>query len=227
MKENQTESELLVESNINKMGKKSNKRYRNNEGSENTEIEMIKKGDVKENEEKLLRTNKGLEKNESDSENSDMIIDNIKEIADQNGKNRVQSTSEQMNEKAKVMNIDSSLPKDDQKVWFSIMERNKSRKGVISVWDMSLKKFSEALYQGSNIKSAEVMQKRVFSSETKNYIWKDTNNIVITVGGSVLPNKIKIYEGLTTIKIFPMDIVIETVAASTVVETTNPMTKDV
>ncbi|KAK0075543.1 hypothetical protein PV326_011501 [Microctonus aethiopoides] len=216
------------------MGKKSNKRYRNNEGSENTEIEMIKKGDVKENEEKLLRTNKGLEKNESDSENSDMIIDNIKEIADQNGKNRVQSTSEQMNEKAKVMSkanlcldIDSSLPKDDQKVWFSIMERNKSRKGVISVWDMSLKKFSEALYQGSNIKSAEVMQKRVFSSETKNYIWKDTNNIVITVEGSVLPNKIKIYEGLTTIKIFPMDIVIETVAASTVVETTNPMTKDV
>ncbi|KAK0157009.1 hypothetical protein PV328_012014 [Microctonus aethiopoides] len=102
MTENQTESEKLIESDLNKMEKKTNKRYRNNEGSENTENKMIKKGDVKENEEKLLRTNKGLEENESDSENSDMIIDDIKEIADKNGKNWVQSTPEQIKEKANV-----------------------------------------------------------------------------------------------------------------------------
>lgn len=68
------------------------------------------------------------------------------------------------------LDIDNSLPKEDQKVWFSIMERNKSRKGVIRDWDMSLKKFSEALYEGSNIKSVEVMKKRIYSSEIKNYI---------------------------------------------------------
>lgn len=118
MKENQTESEILVESDIYKMGKKANKRYRNNEGSENMENKMIKKGDVKENEEKLLRPNRGLEENESDSENSDMIIDDIKETAVKNGKNRVQSTLDQIKEKNEVTSkvIDQSQRMNDNEI---------------------------------------------------------------------------------------------------------------
>lgn len=101
------------------------------------------------------------------------------------------------------LDIESRIPRDEQSVWFEIMERNKSRKGVITDWDMSLKKFSEALCKDSNIKTAEKMHKRIYSSEKKNYIWKETNNIIITVEGSTLSEEIKLYDGLATMKVRP------------------------
>ncbi|KAK0177072.1 hypothetical protein PV328_001151 [Microctonus aethiopoides] len=91
------------------------------------------------------------------------------------------------------LDIYSRIPKEEQIVWFGLMERKKSRKEVITDYDMSLKKFSEALCKESNIKSAEIMQKRVYSTESKNYLWKETSNIIITVEGSSRPNEIKLY----------------------------------
>lgn len=68
---------------------------------------------------------------------------------------------------------------------------------------MSIKKLCEALDPENNLISAEVMQKRIISRETKTYIWKDTSNIIITTQGNTLPAKLKIYGGLTQIKIRP------------------------
>ncbi|KAK0089322.1 hypothetical protein PV326_004524 [Microctonus aethiopoides] len=116
----------------------------------------------------------------------------------------VKSTKENLSKKTSItdnnqikdnicLDIYSRIPKEEQIVWFGLMERKKSRKEVITDYDMSLKKFSEALCKESNIKSAEIMQKRVYSTESKNYLWKETSNIIITVEGSSRPNEIKLY----------------------------------
>ncbi|KAK0161558.1 hypothetical protein PV327_010017 [Microctonus hyperodae] len=98
----------------------------------------------------------------------------------------------------KCLDIDSSLPREEQTVWFEKREKKKFRNGVITDWDMSLKKFSTALDLENNIESAEIMQKRVFDKENKTFVWKDTKNIIITTQGNYLPTELKLYGGLTT-----------------------------
>ncbi|KAL6420760.1 hypothetical protein ACFW04_013873 [Cataglyphis niger] len=69
-----------------------------------------------------------------------------------------------------------------------IMERFTRRKGVISDWDLSLQKFSEALDD---------------NNKTKVYDWKDTSNIVVTFEGNELPVQLSLFDGLTFIRVKP------------------------
>ncbi|KAK0076695.1 hypothetical protein PV325_005002 [Microctonus aethiopoides] len=144
-----------------------------NEDSSNKKRNMMKQTAVKSTKENLSKKTSITDNNQNARPKENEIIGVVKDNI--------------------CLDIYSRIPKEEQIVWFGLMERKKSRKEVITDYDMSLKKFSEALCKESNIKSAEIMQKRVYSTESKNYLWKETSNIIITVEGSSRPNEIKLY----------------------------------
>lgn len=81
--------------------------------------------------------------------------------------------------------------------------KEERKKEVISDWDMSLLKLSEALDDKNKIISAEKTRKRIFNGETKTFEWIDTKNILVTFEGNELPEKLSLYEDLTAIRVRP------------------------
>ncbi|XP_029679912.1 uncharacterized protein LOC115245644 isoform X1 [Formica exsecta] len=103
----------------------------------------------------------------------------------------------------KCLDFYKGIPRDEQDIWFDIIERIVRRKGVISDWDMSLQRFGEALDDKNKIICAENIRKRVYNNELQVYEWKDTRNIVVTFEDNKLPEQLSIYEGLTNIRVRP------------------------
>ncbi|KMQ84913.1 nucleic-acid-binding protein from mobile element jockey [Lasius niger] len=103
----------------------------------------------------------------------------------------------------KCLDLNKGILREEQDIWFDIMERIARRKEVISDWDMSLLKLSEALDDKNKIISAEKMRKQIFNGETKTFEWIDIKNILVTFERNELPEKLSLYEGLTAIRVRP------------------------
>ncbi|XP_071641713.1 uncharacterized protein [Temnothorax longispinosus] len=82
---------------------------------------------------------------------------------------------------------------------------NRSRycKGVIADWPYSIEELWENLVRKDNILQLEVMKKRIYNREMKKIEIKETDNIIITIKGSKLPERFSIFEGFGSLKVRP------------------------
>lgn len=95
--------------------------------------------------------------------------------------------------------------KEEKKVIYSIPNRIKRCKGVISDWDldMPLHELVEAMEDTSRIVSLERMKRRYLDHQSKEMVSRFTHHILVTMEGNELPKMIKIYNGLTAVRIRP------------------------
>lgn len=87
---------------------------------------------------------------------------------------------------------------ENRVVMYTIGNRNRRYKGVITCWDGKLTELGEAIDDKHQIYSIERLRKRVYDDKKKEFVWDFTKHSVITMQITM-----KIYGGITIIPVRP------------------------
>lgn len=86
-----------------------------------------------------------------------------------------------------------------------IPARAKICKGIVTGWDLgaTLDELIDAMVVSSNVISLERMKRKVYEGEGRKPIEKVTHSILISWSGSNLPTEIRLYGGITSLRVRP------------------------
>lgn len=100
-----------------------------------------------------------------------------------------------------------SVKRDAQRegIIIEIPSRAKVCRGVITEWDLgaTLDELISAMVVSSNVKSLERMKRKIFVREERKIIEKVTHTILMTWVGNALPTEIRLYGGITGLRVRP------------------------
>lgn len=89
----------------------------------------------------------------------------------------------------------------DRVVIYTIDNKNRRSKEVITCWDGSLPDLGETLDDKDQILSIEQLRKRVYDDKKKVFDWEPTKHSIITMKGNILPRELTIYGKVTIIPV--------------------------
>lgn len=103
----------------------------------------------------------------------------------------------------KCLDLNKNRNKETAKVWYDLQLRHVRCKGIVKDWDMPVRELIEAMGTQNNVVEVERLYIRKWNKESRKMEWIKTKNIKVSFEGNNRPSEIRLFGGLTGVRVFP------------------------